>query len=85
MVPDVNVDIILFFSCSDEPSPDDAKKFESANKEWELSFLKSPTEIVVENGKVSAIRLEKNSLQYVDIFFISLIQKKKRFCSIIMT
>ena len=53
---------------SDEPSAIDIDRFNKASKEWELSFLKSPTEIQVKDGHVCGIQLEKNILQEVSVY-----------------
>ena len=52
----------LHFFCRDDPSSSDLKRYDMASKEWELSFLRSPTEILVKDNKVTGIRLEKNKL-----------------------
>jgi len=58
---------VSFFS-RDEPNENDLARFEQATKSWELHFLKSPTEIIVDdNNQVAGIRLQRNRLIQVTI------------------
>lgn len=50
----------------DQPSAEDSKRFETAVKQWHLSFMRSPTEILVNSDKrVCGVRMEKNELKSV--------------------
>ena len=50
---------------SEMPTVEERNRQETAAHQWELQFLKSPHEIMLDNDKVTGIRLEKNELVLV--------------------